>query len=186
MRATRWCMASEDWGREELDRDCAIDPLQLDVEVTAQAETFFRWAERSIAARTSADRLKQKLDELESSLQLKVRKTPERFGLEKVTEGAISAIVTTHPDMRAMQKKVARARERAAFLEQAVRSMDMKKRMLELLVTLHGQQYFAGPTQPRNLPEQYARFRKQREHNMIARQREGTRKRRVRVRGRPE
>ena len=38
-----------------------------------------------------------------------------------------------------------------ALLSNAVMAMEQRKRMLEVLITLHGQEYFAGPSTPRNL-----------------------------------
>lgn len=140
----------------DFEGDLKIDPNALDIACLRQPETFYKWAQRSIEARGKADRLKLRQEVLEAELELKCRKDPESFGLEKVTEGAITSAVTVHPDLIKAKKKHLAARDDAAMLHEAAQAMEMKKRMLELLVTLHGQSYFAGPSTPRDLAKVWA------------------------------
>ena len=139
--------------RNEFDNDKTIEPGMLDVEAVRQAETFFKWAERDVAARAEVERQKFEVEVLTSKLALSVREDPSKYGLSKVTEGAIDARVRTDPSYIKACENLLQARKEAALLDQAVAAMEQKKRMIEILVTLHGQQYFAGPSVPHNLVE---------------------------------
>lgn len=144
----------------EFDNDKSIEPGQLEVEAVRQADTFFKWAERLIAAKAEVDRQKLAMDILEAKLQLDIRRNPQDFDLDKATEAAILATVKIHPKYIAAYDNFLKAREVAALLEKATEAMEQKKRMIEVLVTLHGQQYFAGPSVPRNIVETWATFQK--------------------------
>lgn len=142
--------------RDAFERDHKIDPNELDVECARQPETFFRWAEQSVDAKGEVDRLKLQLEVLEARLELKIRKDPGRYALgEKTTEGAIKARVKIDDDYLELHKRYHKAKDESALLDKAVMAMEMKKRMLEVLVTLHGQNYFAGPSTPRDLGAAY-------------------------------
>ena len=135
----------------ELKQDRKIDPSQLDVEAAQQADLFFKWAERSVEARAEVDRKKLKLETVEARLQMNCRSHPEDFDLAHVTEKAIGAAVLASEKYAEASNAYIRARETSAMIDQAVKAMDIKKRMIEVLITLHGQQYFAGPSVPRDL-----------------------------------
>lgn len=144
------------WDADEYRADLSVDPNALDLECLRQPETFFKYAEAAIEARHVADRAKQKLDYTEAALQIQCRNNPAAFGLAKATEGAVKAAVILHEDYDAAVKRYNDSMATVRILDKAVAAMEQKKRMLEGLITLHGQQYFAGPATPRNLPEAYA------------------------------
>jgi len=138
----------------ELDQDKSIDPGQLDVEAVRQADVFFKWAERSIAAKANMDRLEFDLDVLEAKLSLRCREKPEDFGLptgKAPTEGAVKAAILVHESFIAGTRELQDARRDHSTLTMAVAALEQKKRMIEVLITLHGQEYFAGPSVPRDL-----------------------------------
>jgi hypothetical protein len=137
--------------KSEIKQDRTIDPSQLDVEAACQADLFFKWAERSVEARAEVDRAKLRLSITEARLQMECRKSPENFDLARVTEPAIGAAVKASKKYRETSDALIRAHETSAMIDQAVKALDIKKRMIEVLITLHGQQYFAGPSVPRDL-----------------------------------
>jgi hypothetical protein len=156
----------------EYQEDIHIDPEQLDVECVRQADDFIKWAERAVKAKRHLDDMKVVLEGMkfelkvvEADLSLEVRANPSIHGLEeRVTEKAVESVVQTHKRMRKAhndmldaQREVAKAAEGAGLLGAAVDAMEQRKRMLEVLITLHGQSYFAGPSVPRNLPKLYQR-----------------------------
>lgn len=163
--------------RNEFDRDQRIDPEQLDVECLRQAELFFKWSERACRAREHLEKQKLRLEILEADLLHRCRRKPQRFGLTKSTEGAIAAAVRRSPEYMDASDDLLKAKNDSAILDRAVATMEMKKRMLESLIQLHGQQYFAGPTTPRNLPSEWER-KKQAEQRLNQRQIRVVRKRR--------
>ncbi len=135
----------------EFELDKRIDPEQLDVECVNQPTLFFKYAERAIEARGVAERLELALEVVRAETELRIRKRPEKYGLEKPTEAAVKAVLVTHPKVVEANEAWFNARTNAALLDKATVAMEIKKRMLESLITLHGQQYFAGPSAPRDL-----------------------------------
>ncbi len=137
--------------KDELASDREIDPSQLDVECIRQADTFYKWAERYIKADATADEMKSELSALEARLQIDARNNPDAFGILNVTEAAIKAAVLSSNKYVQATKQYQAAIRKASLLGEAVKAMNMKKTMLDLLVTLHGQEYFAGPSVPRDI-----------------------------------
>ena len=146
--------------RSQFDIDKTIDPGQLDVEAVQQAGLFFKYAEESVKAKAQVDRMKMALDVMEAKLQAEVRESPEKFGLVKVTEAAIAAAVKTSTRYTDAYDAFLKAREVSGLVDVAREAMEQKKRMIEVLVTLHGQQYFAGPSVPRNLVDAWQEHQK--------------------------
>ena len=161
----------------EFQQDKEIDPSQLDVECVKQAELFFKWAERSIEAKEEADRAKLSLEVTEAKLQIQCRKCPEDFGLTKLTESVVTAAVKCHGHYQQKARHYLEARKNAALLEKAVMAMEQRKRMLEVLITLHGQQYFAGPSTPRDLVGAYQEHQKASSERLNARRKSKARRR---------
>jgi hypothetical protein len=163
--------------RNEFDKDKAIDPGQLDVEACRQAELFFKYAEKSISAKAEVDRMKFALDVLEAKLRSTMMDSPEKFGLSKTTENAITAAVKTHKDYTIAYEAYLKAKEVSSLLDVAREAMEQKKRMIEVLVTLHGQQYFAGPSVPHDLVSTWREYQQGISEQVNQRQAQGVRKR---------
>jgi len=144
---------------KKFERDRTIDPSRLDVEAVQQADIFFDWAEQAAAARAKMERRKFELDVLEAQLNLECREEPEKFGLPRVTEAAVTMAVKACDRYINAYDALLRARANSALFDKAVEAMEQKKRMIEVLITLHGQQYFAGPSTPRDLPASYREYR---------------------------
>jgi hypothetical protein len=144
---------------EKFERDRVIDPNQLDVAAVTQGDLFFRWAEQAVAAQIELDQAKLKLELVETRLQMECRSNPENFGLAKVTEQGVATAVRAHRDYAEAYKEFLAAKENSLLLGKAVEAMEQRKRMIEVLTTLHGQQYFAGPSVPRDLGACYKEYR---------------------------
>jgi len=155
----------------------ALNPEQLDIEAVCQAELFLEWAEKSVEAKAEADRLKRELDTEEALTSLRIREKPEDFGLERVTEGAIVSAVKTNKAYLKALEAYQEARKTSALYDQVVNALEQRKRMIEVLVTLHGQQYFAGPSVPRDLVAEWKEHQEARSEKVTSRQKSVARKR---------
>lgn len=144
---------------QEAASDIYLDPEQIDVEATKQANTFFKWSRRLARAKTVSEKLEHMVDVQEARYQIDCRAHPADFGLENVTEPAIKAAVKIHKPFVRLVEQWYEARAAFTLLEPIVKAMEQKKRMLEILTTLHGQEYFAGPSVPRNLPSAWKEYR---------------------------
>jgi len=162
---------------DKFNRDKEIDPSQLDVAAATQADVFFDWAEKLVRARMYFDREKLRLELITSRLNMNARANPGDFGLAKVTEAGLGDAIRRHPELKDQQKKLLDAREKMLLLEAAVEAMNQRKRMIEVLITLHGQQYFAGPSTPRDLVSAYREYREKKQEQVASVQRERARRR---------
>lgn len=162
---------------EQFQKDQRIDPNELDLAAATQAETFFYWAEQLVKARRAMDRAKLTVDFVENDLALQIRTNPEEFSITKVTEGAIGATVKTHAKYRDAVQVLSDRKSQVQMLEAAVNAMEQRKRMIEILVTLHGQQYFAGPSVPRDLVSAWNEDQETRAAELLERQRKRARRR---------
>lgn len=167
---------------DELADDRQLDPEELDINALAQADLYGKWAERSAIAKALEERLEWEVEKKEAELQGRIRKYPAQFGLESSTEAAVKAAVRVHKEYITAKEKYLDARAEAMLLDRAERSLDQRKRMIEELVKLHGQQYFAGPKMPRDIISAWQAHRVAREEATGDRLRGKTRKR-VRTEG---
>jgi len=130
-----------------------------------------------VAAKHRMDRVRLVMDSLERDLSLQCRQNPESFHLTKVTEASVVMAVKSHPDYMEAATRVLDSRNDVALLEVAVQAMEQRKRMIEVLVTLHGQQYYAGPSTPRDLVTVYNDYQEIKTANLSQRQKAKVRRR---------
>ncbi len=122
-----------------------IDPLALDKEWLGQPALYFEYAEKLADARRKSDEAKSNLDLVYSELSAKIRSTPDRFGVDKVTESAVSDKIKETGEYRGAQKVLNDAKYKVDIMQAAVTALDHRKRALTMLVELHGQNYFSDP-----------------------------------------
>ena len=161
----------------EFEQDKRIDPGQLDVEAVQQAELYYKWSSKAVEAQSEMDKAELRVDLLEAELDLKCRERPEDFGLAKITEKGVETAVKRHGAYIDARKELLEAKRAFKMLEKAEKAMEQKKRMIEVLITLHGQQYFAGPSVPRNLVEAWNEAQASRSERVNKRQGAGVHKR---------
>jgi hypothetical protein len=135
----------------DYEKDMRIDETSLDVEWLNQASLFMKYARYSAEARRKVDEEKQALDIIKAGIDKQMRETPEKFGIEKITEGAITAAILTVRQYQTAYQKFLDAKYEADMASSAVQAMNQRKDALENLVRLAGQSYFAGPSIPRDL-----------------------------------
>jgi len=145
-------MSDQNW-----QSDVEISPDQLDVEWCKQASLFGKYCVEQAAFRDTADRLKEKLEVNDAGLGLKIRSNPSLFGLEKVTEGSVQAVILLDKEHTKLSDELAAARYQLEVMSAAVRALDQKKSALENLVRLQGQNYFAGPSVPREIGKEWVK-----------------------------
>jgi len=138
-------------------KDVTIDPLALDVEWVRQASLFGKYCVEQAKSRDSISRLKDKRDVTKAELGLAIKKNPSAYGIEKVTEGTVDAIIVSNKSFQQICSEVADAEYELEILSGAVRAMDQKKSALENLVKLQGQNYFAGPSVPRDIGAEFVK-----------------------------
>lgn len=146
--------------------DITIDETALDVEWLDQPSKMVKYGQAAAQAKMEAELVKERLDVLKAQLDRDIRAGPEAFGIAKITESAVTATITTHPDYQAATQELIAAQYELAMAQVAVRAIDARRSALENLVRLHGQQYFAGPSVPRDLSKEWEKQQKAKRSNV--------------------
>lgn len=121
-----------------------INEFALDKECLNLAADYLYFATRSADLKRDVQELESAKEVAEAELSKKIRDEPNVYGLEKVTEAGISAVVLTRKEYKEAQKKVFEARHQLDVCQAAVSAMEHKKRALTLLVELHGAGWHAS------------------------------------------
>jgi len=122
-----------------------IDEFDLDQEWVGQPALFFRWARKKADADRCVDGAKGELDVVKADLDANIRKNPEVFGIAKITEKVVENTILSNSVYQETVQEVIKAKHDAAIIAAAVEALQHRKRALECLVTLHGQNYFSRP-----------------------------------------
>ncbi len=138
-------------------QDVEINPDQLDIQWCKQASLFGEYCVEQATARDAFDRAKERLEVYDAGLGLKIRANPAQFGLEKITESSVQAVILLDKEHARLSDELNTARYQLEVITAAVRALDQKKSALENLVRLQGQNYFAGPSVPREIGKEWAK-----------------------------
>lgn len=134
-----------------LKQDIRIDESALDIEALRQSELMKTYTEEEADAKNELDRAEEAVDILHVKLDKEIRQDPDKFDVEKITETVVLNTIKNNEEYQEARKAVLDARHDLNNAKSAVRSIEVKKSMIETLVKLHGQSYFAGPSVPRDL-----------------------------------
>lgn len=127
-----------------------IDEHRLDYECSTQSKKYMRWALRLVDKQANLDEAEAQLDLTEVLIAREVRTNPKAFGLERVTDKAIDHAVKGDPRYQKWQTKVIARKRAAGRVKAVVTALDHRKKMIESMVFLRGQMYFADPRPDKN------------------------------------
>jgi len=160
-------MSSDD--ELDIEQDRQIDADALDVAWLEQPNLYYKYSnamgdamdERNQKV-VEVDEHKEKVNKVKAELDAEIRDDPESFDLEKVTESSIqSAIIRSEryqsvlKEYHDARKELNEAQNKVNKLYSCVGAMEQRKGALEGLARLLNQQYFATPTEPKQLSEKY-------------------------------
>lgn len=123
-----------------------LDLALLDKHCLQQPKLVYEYGMKLADARDALDRSKASYDLAKAEAANQISKSPETFGLSKTTDAAIKAAVETHEDVMAAQDRLQKQTHAVAVLQAVMNALEHRKRALEGLIQLHGQQYFAAPS----------------------------------------
>lgn len=123
----------------------AIDADSLDTEWLRQPEMYHEAAVALADAKRELDEAKNASEVVRGTLAKDIRERPGHYDLEKVTEAAVGECLACHDEFLAAQAKITTARYKADLAQALVGALDQRRKALENLVYLHGQDYFASP-----------------------------------------
>ena len=159
----------------EFEDDMRIDPNALDVEILRQEDLFYKWSKKAVEAKSDVKRAKLALDVTKARLTARMIEDPDKYNLNKTTVQALEAAVLSHSEYLETYDEYLEAEESSSLLDIAAKTIRHKKESLQELVRLHAQQWFAGPSMPRNLEEIWLQHTQQQEEKLITRHKKRTR-----------
>ncbi len=133
-----------------LEQELRIEKHSLDEEWLAQPMLIYQWSKDYAEALAVRDKTKQYVELTRAELDTAIRKDPTRFGLDKITEGAIGNLIITLPDYQ----KALEANQQAVYdvnvLSGAIEAINHKKSALDNLTKLFLSGYYgeAKPSSP--------------------------------------
>jgi hypothetical protein len=122
-----------------------IDEHNLDKECIRLPQDYLSYAHLAADAKNDVDEAKAKVDVVHAELGQKIRADPGSYGLEKVTETAVSSTIVTRSEYQKAEKALREAKHAHEMAQAVVWALEHKKRSLTLLVELHGTGYFSTP-----------------------------------------
>ena len=143
------------------EHDMTIDVDALDVEWAGQARLMMQYAKHAAKTRLEVERKKEELDIVRAGLDMKIRVDPEKYGIVKLTESVVSSTIITQKEYMVANEEYQLLQYESNMAQGVVRALEGKKTALENLVKLHGQQYFAGPSVPRDLSKEWEQHERQ-------------------------
>lgn len=136
----------------DYERDTHIDESALDVECLEQASLMMRYTRELAKAEKEVARLNEKLKVTAATLDKDIRQNPNDYKIDvKITEAVVMNAIISNEEYGEVKAELIEAQYEAKMLEGAVTAIKQRKDMLQELVRLHGQNYFAGPSIPRDL-----------------------------------
>ena len=132
------------------EQDVEIDPNALDVECLRQASLFYQYSRAEADAKRNHALAWENLKVVRSGLILNA-------GKEYSNAQKVEAYYRDHPDHQEAKKELAEAEYQMNLASAACFSMRQRKDMLENLTRLALSDYFARPSEPRDLPNEAAK-----------------------------
>lgn len=145
------------------EKDVSIDENALDVELLQQAQLTFTYGSFSSRLNYELSKKKEELDLIKAELDKNIRNNHEEYGIAKITEAAINSAIITNKEYLEKNSEYLEIKYEYEVSLAAVRALNDKKSALENLVKLHGQQYFAGPSLPRDIGEEWLKKQKEKQ-----------------------
>ena len=146
-------------------KNVQIDESALDVEWLQQASLTLQYGKNRAFTKKILEKKKERLALCSAELTQAIHKNPAQFQIEKVTVAAVNAAILQDEEYQDANNQVIEATYDYDIAGAADNAIQGKKSALENLVKLHGQSYFAGPSIPRDLSEEWVAKEKAKKTN---------------------
>jgi len=145
------------------EKDIIIDETNIDVEVLNQAKLGLKYGIYFAECQDRLTRAEENLKLLKAQLTNELLEDPEDLiGVAKPTGPMMEAYYRDHKKHKEAKEEWIEASKELEIARVAQKEVCYtRKTMLELLVKLHAQSYFAGPSVPRDLSLENARVKEQ-------------------------
>lgn len=122
-----------------------IDKHRLDDEWFSHPRKFHQVAMQAAESRSAFEKAKANKELVAATLSIQIRKNPDKFGLEKVTDSAIEKMVVMNEEYQNANDELLDAKKQMDEDEVAVQTMDHRKKALEKSVDLFLSDYWSTP-----------------------------------------
>ena len=133
---------------QELDKDLDIDKNALDFECIEQPKRFLKWARILSDAIKQRDWAKRRTSIKRSEISVDIRSNPNKYGLDKATEGSVAATLETLPEISQVENDHIDAQRAVNILTSAKEAFEQRKSMVEKLIPLYLSGYWSRPKEP--------------------------------------
>jgi len=134
------------------EQDVEIDPNALDVECLRQASLFYQYSKAEAEAKRNHQLAWENVKTTRARLILQVADDKSLKNAQ-----AVEAYYRNHPDHQEAKMELTEAEYQMNLASAACFSMRQRKDMLENLTRLALADYFARPSEPRDLPSEAAK-----------------------------
>lgn len=150
------------------ERDMEIDETALDVEWLNQPKLAYKYAQYVKEYQEHYQKLEEDKKIKRSELILEANENPKAIlGKDKPNANDIEAYYRTQESYQSIVEELNEAKTEMEFAERTYQQIAWtRKKALENLVVLHGQQYFAGPAVPHDITEEKEKRRKDANKNV--------------------
>lgn len=121
------------------------DKHRLDEELQEQPKLCRIYSDHYADAVKELDESKSRLELVEADLDRMVRRRPEDFGVDKITEVVVRREIVLHKQYQAANTKLIEAQYVVNQLKGICNAIEHRKKSIEGLIYLHGQGYWAEP-----------------------------------------
>jgi len=122
------------------------DRTRLDEEWVNQPKMVFDYIIQLEEAREALDEANSELKTVHAECDKDIRANPESYDLPtKTTETMIKNTIMLQPEYKAAEKEFLNIKHEVGIIGAAVSAMEHRKKALENLVYLYGQNYFSTP-----------------------------------------
>ena len=128
-----------------------IDDHELVAEWQRQPQLMQTWTAYHADAILAMDAAKATMEVTKATQSREIRQEPMEFDLTKTSDPAVAACVLEQPIVKMKIKAYHEAKHRVAILAGAVASIEDRRRALQKIVDLHGQDYYREPPTPAGL-----------------------------------
>lgn len=132
----------------KLMRDLSIDKYNLDKELTEQPQKYMEWALQAATASDEKDNAKKNLELVRAAIEEKIRKTPKKYDIDKITEGIVRAVINLHPRVKKYNDIYLKAAHQERVLIKIEKAFSHRKSSLEGLTRLDSRLHFSEPRVP--------------------------------------
>ena len=139
----------------DFEDDIKIDETALDIECLNQPSLMLKYGRFIAEKERQVSMDKMNLDIVRAEIDKDVRTNPEEYGITKITETVVANEIIANEGAQKAERAVMDSVYQLKTARIAIDAIQQKKDMLEALIRLHGQQYFAGPKIPRDLHEEW-------------------------------